>query len=227
MAKAQWDTNYLTTSFDATLLSITSNRTKAVYEIDDGTRVVLSGTKLKAESGNSEELGSGTVTKVVFKDGDGNTTMTVRGKFEADDIGDALGRGGSNELYYQLLFEGDDIIDGNGQAQSIWGGAGDDEIRARGGADSIGSGDGDDRMSGGKGSDTFYFYEDDRGDDVILDFDIKGLDADKLYISSSVEVEYIRSVNGKKDTLLDLDTGGSILLKNIKRADFIDYWEVT
>ena len=227
MSKMRWFVKELDMEGDATLASISADRKKAVYDLADGGRIVLTGEKLKAEAGDPGELGSGTVEKLVFKNEDGSTGMTVSGKYDAAAIGDAATANGANGIYYDVLFEGDDVIFGSDHGQSIWGGLGDDEIHGAGGKDTIFGQAGSDDMTGGKGSDSFLFYDEPGGRNVIRDLDIKGNDADRLYISSDVTVLSIEAVNHGEDTRLELDTGATILIKDVTRAQFIDYWDVT
>jgi Ca2+-binding RTX toxin-like protein len=227
MSKIQWYVKDLQMEGAATLTGISENRTKAVYDLADGGSIVIIGEKLKADPGNPGELGSGTVERVVFKNEDGSLGMTVVGKYDAAAIGDAATANGAYGIYYDVLFEGNDRIFGSGHGQSIWGGLGDDEIHAGGGKDIIFGQAGNDKMWGGKGADSFLFYDEPGGRDVIRDLDIKGKDADTLYISSDVAVLSIKSANGGDDTRLELDTGGTILIKDVTRAQFIDYWDVT
>lgn len=226
MAKIQLFVKQLEMEGDAAL-SINGDRSKAIYDLAEGGRIILTGEKLKAEPGNPAELGSGKVERVVFKNEDGSTAMTIKGRYDAAEIGDAATSGDAYGIYYEVLFDGNDTIFGSGHGQSIWGGSGDDEIHAGAGRDTLYGQVGDDKLSGGKGSDTFLFYEETDDDDVIRDLDIKGNDADILYVSSEVMVLSIKSANEGDDTRLELDTGSTILIKDVTRAQFIDYWDVT
>lgn len=227
MPKIQWFVPDLQIEGDAILSSISNGRTKAIYDLSGGSHIILTGEKLKAEPGSPGELGSGTVEKIVIKDEDGNIQMTAVGKYKASVIGDQVSDSYAYGLYYHVLFEGDDTIRGSREGQSIWGSVGDDTIIAGGGEDAVGGGAGDDDLRGGKGADYFYFYFNEKGHDIIRDLDIKGADADDLYITGDNGVERIRSVNKHHDTMLELADGSTILIKNVTRAEFIDYWDVT
>lgn len=227
MAKVNIFVKDLEMDGDATLAFISDDRKKAAYDLADGGRIVLTGEKLKADAGNPDELGSGKVEQVVFKNEDGSTGMTVVGKFSAQAIGDAATDNDAYGIYYNVLFNGNDTIFGSAQGQSIWGGAGDDEIHAGGGKDILYGQAGDDDLTGGKGSDTFLFYDEPDDRDVIRDLDIKGKDADVVYVSNESMVEKIRSVNNGHDTRLELDTGSMIVIKDVTKTQFMDYWDVT
>ena len=51
MSKMRWFVKELDMEGDATLASISADRKKAVYDLADGGRIVLTGEKLKAEAG--------------------------------------------------------------------------------------------------------------------------------------------------------------------------------
>jgi Ca2+-binding RTX toxin-like protein len=210
----------------AVLQPISSDKTQAEYELAGGGTIVLVGKNLEVEEGNADELGSGRVTQVDFRNEDGSTGMTISGgKYSAKAIGDAATDNGAFGIYSNVLFEGNDKIQGSGAGQSIWGGEGDDEIKAAGGKDILYGQDGDDELWGGNGSDTFLFYDEAGNRDVIHDLDIKGKDADILAIGEAATVEKIRSANNGEDTRLFLSTDSTILIKDVNKSDFVDYWE--
>lgn len=98
-----------------------------------------------------------------------------------------LGRNGNDELYGGAGRDtllggrgGDDLFGGNG-GDSLFGGRGHDVLAGHGGADRIiggpgrdfvDGGGGNDILSGGRGKDVFFFWQD-NGSDMILDFDPK------------------------------------------------------
>jgi hypothetical protein len=157
-------------------LSFRNHHTMAIYEMEGGGGLVLTGQNLKADPGDPEVLGSGKVKQIVFKDAEGETSAILKGEYSAAKIGEAAdGGGGGSDIFYEV-FNGDDTIIGSKHAQSLWGGEGDDEIFAGVGKDIVFGQSGNDRLKGGKGSDDYlfadYLAEHDR--DVILDLDIKG-----------------------------------------------------
>lgn len=225
MARIRWYTGELEVAGSPSLTSISADRTKAVYDFADAGRIVLLGEKLRAEPGEPDILGSGKVEKIILKADDGSTQLVAEGRFKAGEIGYVMNDSGFLGLDIAIMFAGDDVIYGSAHGQTIWGGAGDDEIRAGRGRDQIFGGSGSDHLWGGKGADTFNFYDDDSGDrDVIHDFDITGKDADGLFVN--FDIERVRSINDRSDTLLELDTGSVIVIKDVKRGDFLDYWSL-
>lgn len=226
MARLQWFAEEITLEAIENL-SFRKSHTVAFYDMVGGGRIVMTGKNLTADPGDPEVLASGKVEQIVFKDAEGETSAVLKGNYSAAKIGEAASGGGGG-IFYDVLFNGDDTITGSRHSQSLWGGLGDDEIFAGGGRDIVFGQSGDDRVAGGKGSDTFLFsdYLTGADRDVILDLDIKGKDADVLLIQDTV-VEKIRSVNKGEDTRLLLDNGATILIKDVTRAEFIDYWDVT
>ena len=63
-----------------------------------------------------------------------------------------------------------DRLTGDGGANRLSGGVGNDWLSGGGGNDMLEGGAGADRLEGGDGRDKFWFYFDQRGDDIITDF---------------------------------------------------------
>jgi len=71
---------------------------------------------------------------------------------------------------------------------------------------------GNDVLIGGKGNDTFVFNFFHNGSDVVTDFKVGG---DKLVVRGGGDLSQISLIAQGKDTLVDLNHDGSILLKNV------------
>jgi Ca2+-binding RTX toxin-like protein len=121
--------------------------------------------------------------------------------------------------------KGKDEIFGGGGNDQLHGYTGKDAINGGKGSDYIYGEAGNDKLTGGKGSDYFVFeatVEGGNGDDVITDFDVKGEQIDFLWVYSSYDYT---GTNKGRDTLLSFEDGSSILLEDVKKADFQAYIE--
>ena len=203
-------------------LSFNSAHTKAVYT-DNVTsdKIIITGENLKAQAGDDDLFASGTIEKIKFQRADGEVMLTVSdGHFNAEKLSKALDHDGIYGLYSATL-GGKDTITGSTHNDGLIGLKGDDLIFGGKGADTIQGGLGDDEMSGGNGSDRFVFYTEDKGNDIITDFDIEGPVVDALELQ--LGIESIKN-SGGGDTMIHLDDGSTILLEGIEKADFVDYW---
>ena len=201
-------------------LSINSSHTKAVFTDNmDGGQIIMFGENLKAKGGN---LDSGSVDKVVFKNGDGDQIIVATdGNYKASKLGNGEEGNGAFGVYLSL-FGGDDTVTGSNGTDSLMGMKGDDELFGGKGMDILVGGKGDDEMTGGLGQDAFYFENNGVQHDIIHDLDVLGEVRDELGIDA--EVTKIKSVHNGHDTMLTLENGSTILLEDVKKADFEDYW---
>ncbi|MDB5551567.1 MAG: hypothetical protein JWL86_1551 [Rhizobium sp.] len=208
-------------------LSINTNHTRAVFTDDmGGGRIVMVGSNLKADAMDENLFSTGKIEKVVFQAADGEAFITVTGgNYSAKSIGEAAAADDASGVYH-ALFGGKDHVTGSSGMDYLYGFKGDDEIFGRGGGDSIYGGLGDDEMTGGKGQDYFVFTAaDGAGHDIITDFHIAGSQMDHLDLD--VDILSVKKAGGGDDTLITLETGGTILIEDVKRADFIDYLMMT
>ena len=109
MAKIQWYGN--SNMGDVLDLSINEKHTRAVYELDDGSKVIFYGDRLKSKEG---ELSSGTVEKVVYQDNNGDNLLVVSdARYKAGKLGDSMVESGPSGLYTLLAARNDNIIGSN------------------------------------------------------------------------------------------------------------------
>ncbi|CAN7440127.1 calcium-binding protein [Rhizobium sp. LjRoot254] len=219
MAKITWNDTGADGFGGNLVLSINSNHTKAVFvDEENGGQIILFGEDLKGQGGN---LDSGDIDKVVFKDGDGNQIIVATdGKFKTSAIAAATAEDDAFGVYLSL-FTGDDTVTGSNGNDSLVGLRGDDELFGGKGMDSLQGGKGDDEITGGLGQDSFYFENNGVQHDIIHDLDVLGEVTDQLIIDA--EVTKVKGVHDGHDTLLTLDNGSTILLEDVKKADFLDY----
>lgn len=203
-------------------LKINSNHTRAVYTSSQtGDKIIITGDHLNAQAGNDDLFASGTVETIKFQRSDGEVMVSAsQGHFNAEKLTNALDQDGVWSVF-DSMFNGNDKIYGSANIDLLKGLNGDDLISAGKGNDTIQGGRGDDEMSGGSGSDRFIFYTQDKGHDIITDFDIEGPVVDVLELQ--LGIESIKK-SGGADTMVHLDNGATILLEGIERADFVDYW---
>lgn len=203
-------------------LKINSNHTKAVYTSSlSGDKIIITGDHLKAQTGNDDHFASGTVETIKFQRSDGEVMISAsKGHFDAEKLTKALDQDEAWSIF-DSMFSGKDQIYGSANIDLLKGLNGDDLISGGKGNDTIQGGRGDDEMSGGNGSDRFVFYTEDKGHDIITDFDIEGPVVDALELQ--LGIESIKK-SGGGDTMIHLDNGSTILLEGIEKADFVDYW---
>lgn len=204
-------------------LKINSSHTKAVYTDDQsGDKIIVTGENLKATGSNDDLFSSGTVETVKFQRSDGEVMVTVsQGHFDAEKLFKTLDQDGVGSVF-EAMFGGKDQIYGSSHNDLLKGMNGDDLISGGKGDDTIRGGRGDDEISGGGGADTFVFYTEDKGHDVIKGFDIEGPVVDHLELEPGIGS--ITKSGGGADTMIHLDNGATILLQGIEKADFVDYW---
>jgi Ca2+-binding RTX toxin-like protein len=121
------------------------------------------------------------------------------------------GRGGDDILHGNL---GDDYIDGGSGNDIINGDAGDDTIIASAGEDSIYGGMGDDSLTGGSGADIFVI--DDKGNDIVTDFNA----ADGDYLSIDATLIETMSIS-------QLDDGTEISFANGDKTKLLGVFDIT
>ena len=221
MARITWlmqDTGELGSVLD---LVVNGKHEKAVYSLEDGGKMIVYGEHLKMQGG---ELVDGSIDKVVFKNDEGDSAIfATQLKLRAEKFGEAAADGGG-QLAFLSLFGGNDVYHGTDDDDfSLNGGRGDDEIFGHKGTDGLVGGRGDDELTGGKGSDVFAFYIAEGVDhDVIRDLHTTGPEIDELEIEESIES--VKSVHGGDDTLLKLADGSTILIEDVTKAEFNDYF---
>jgi surface protein len=112
---------------------------------------------------------------------------------------------------------GTDTINANAGVDVIHGGRGNDTIDAGAGSDFIYGGSGDDALTGGSGADTFIFSFDNMGTDTITDFSDSTSDADKIDISTLLDIAAGTTIDGALlaglgayVTASEIDTNGDL-----------------
>ena len=173
----------------------------------------------------------------------GNDKDVLRGGNNDDTIygeeGNDVVRGGNGRDSLDGGNGNDKMIGGKGE-DIIYGGAGDDDIRAGFKPDFVDGGAGNDVMTGGGGRDTLiggegndtmegnsnadlFTFEDNHGQDVILDFaatvDNEKLEFSALSTMNSYAEVMAASVQQGDHVLIDTGNGNSILLENVLLSD--------
>lgn len=189
------------------------NKTSAtfVYSANDFL-MVISGENLKAEG---DVLTSGTATKIVFRDAEGDKLATIS-DFHRDvvDLMTALEADVSAML--SVLQDHADRMIGTSAAEYIIGEAGNDRMNGKGGNDLLTGNIGDDTMTGGAGNDRFDFYAGQGGDDVITDYEIgDDVNFDMIYLHD-LTYEIVKS---GKEAALFLSDGWTVLLEGVRFSD--------
>lgn len=118
---------------------------------------------------------------------------------------------------------GKDTLDGENGHDTLSGGNGDDRLYGDSGNDTLIGGSGDDYMKGGWGNDQFIFEEGNsflyRDFDRIVDFKT-GSDQIEFHhfngVSSFNQLKGYMSYYGWRDTLIKLDTGGKLLIEDVR-----------
>jgi Ca2+-binding RTX toxin-like protein len=129
------------------------------------------------------------------------------------------GNNKSNTIY---AFDGNDTVLGLGGNDTLYGWYGNDVLNGGAGRDLLSGFRGNDRMTGGTGVDTFEFYSDDGGKDVITDFTVTGSSADVLSLGKGLFANKAAFLAASTDTaggLLTTYGAGSILLVGIDKAE--------
>jgi Ca2+-binding RTX toxin-like protein len=201
-------------------LSVNNRHTKAVYNDEEGgAKIILQGRDLKVDGG---VLQSGTARSATFEDSNGDPVIAVTsGRWKAAQLGEAAENGDPADLL-RALCKGDDKVLGTSGNDVMIGLTGDDVIRGRGGMDSIVGGSGDDIIVGGADSDVFIFLPDEAGHDVIRDFDVIGEETDTFKLNQDITVA--KAIHQGEDTLIALENGATILLENVTKRQFDEYW---
>jgi Ca2+-binding RTX toxin-like protein len=161
------------------------------------------------------ESGNGTVK--IGSEVDRYTSIEdLEGGYGADKL---TGNSKSNTIY---AYYGNDTVSGLGGNDTLFGWYGNDALNGGAGNDLLSGFRGNDRMTGGTGIDTFEFYSDDGGKDVITDFSAKGSSADILSFSKGLFANKAAFLAASTDTaggLLITYAAGSILLVGIDKAE--------
>jgi serralysin len=118
---------------------------------------------------------------------------------------------------------GDDRLYGDDDSDYLSGGSGDDRLYGDSGNDTLIGGSGDDYMKGGWGNDQFIFEEGSsflyRDFDRIVDFRT-GSDQIEFHhfsgLSSFNQLKGYMNYYGWQDTLIELNTGGKLLIEDVK-----------
>lgn len=219
MAKIKFLTDVLSGFSTEADVSINKAGTRVTFSYDADSRIVLYGDGLKDNPDGT--MKAGTVDKVVIFNADGERFAVATGHFQASALADD-----DNTLadVFAGLIDGKDVITGSNQGDAfLHGGRGNDHLFGKDSADQLSGGRGNDVLTGGTASDLFYFTDEDgAGKDRITDFDISGSDADVLKLDD-LTISDVENAGGG-DTRLVLSNGGTILIEDVKRADFIDYW---
>jgi Ca2+-binding RTX toxin-like protein len=193
------------------------NKTTATYvNTTNDFSIDFVGTDFKYKDG---ELIKGTLTKVTFRDDDGDKLATISDfKKNIASLMEPLKTEVSDFL--QELFRHADTMIGSSAGEQIIGESGNDIIIGRGGRDLIFGNDGNDTMAGGAGNDDFFFFGGAGGKDVITDFNIGDEENfDLIFIRDTgfTEVE-----NANDFLKLVFEDGSSVLLKGVLFADRAD-----
>ena len=112
---------------------------------------------------------------------------------------------------------GDDLLVGGASYDDIFGGDGDDEIIAGAGDDDIGGGEGNDTIEGGAGFDRFFF-EENSGTDMIIDFE-DGIDIlDYTGFGGTIEYADLTINQLGDDTYISGPGGETVILQGVQAA---------
>ena len=153
--------------------------------------------------------------------GDGNDTLS--GGTDNDML---YGNKGADTVYggsgNDTLFGGDDgdLLHGDDGNDTIYGGDGADTLYGDDGDDILHGGTGTNSLTGGAGADAFLHDGAAGGDDIIEDFEL-GVDTLDLYNSGLQTMGQLQAVMAQvgADTVITLDNGDTITLKNIAMGD--------
>lgn len=194
-------------------LSVKSDGTRAVLsDVDSDAKIILKGKNLAASDADANQLGGGTVQKIVITDADHKPVVTVSNiSIKAAALQDAWNEGGLDGASIYMT-KGNDRVFGSKEDDFLLGSRGNDV------------------MTGGAGSDYFIFHflevartgEKTKPEhDVITDFDIKGSDKDYLAPPSDFTT---KAVNNGHDLQLTFEDHSTLVLEGIKKAAFVDYY---
>lgn len=141
--------------------------------------------------------------------GDGSTGSTLKGGSGHDTL---------------ISGAGSDTLKGGAGRDTLIGGRGDDVLSGNGGRDELNGGEGDDRLNGGRGADSltggmgndvFIFNADERGKDVITDFEDG---ADLIQFSGLSFDDLIFTAVGGSTIITSAEMAGQITLEGIEIA---------
>lgn len=146
----------------------------------------------------------------IAKGGKGNDVLTSHKGHDT-----LIGGAGNDQLFGN---GGNDTLKGGKGNDVLNGGAGDDILKGGAGNDIIEGGFGNDHLTGGAGADTFVFYQNSDGADVIKDFQA-GLDHIYLpdYIGDFSDIEIVQK--GKHLIIGIADETFEITLKNTQISE--------
>lgn len=134
-----------------------STTTKAVYQMDNGVDLVITGSSLSYNSG-SGILNGGTISAVTLVDHAGGAVMqTVTGlKWSGANFYDTV-RAGSSWYTAEVILSGNDTVKGSTGHDELWGHSGNDTLIGGDGVDNLAGGRGADTYDGGNGLDQMSF----------------------------------------------------------------------
>lgn len=152
---------------DASLKLASSSATEAVYEDKDGDRIVLTGSGLKHKG---DAFKAGTITSVVFDDGDGTLLSVTGGKYDAKSVTSTLANHPNVFDFLGTLSAGNDKIYGSDTVEDNMGvgtNHGNDTVFFGKHGGFAGGSEGNDIYKGGSGFDTLsyentYYFTDDK-----------------------------------------------------------------
>ena len=121
---------------------------------------------------------------------------------------------------------GDDMLKGLGGDDTLIGGSGDDNLSGATGDDTLYGGDGDDTLDGGEGADTFITDAGAEGTTTVEDFHAE--EDDFIQVTgveepTNISVEELDvDGDGNLDTVVDLGTGSTLVVKDRALDDWDD-----
>jgi len=198
--------DYVTLSGDFVWSKLMTGNYAAGVKSLDGMTVVQDGVQVYSASGLNID-GSDVASSEILEQYLSGQKFGIKGNIYANDItGGDMG----------------DTIHGLGGNDSVYGGEGNDRLFGETGNDNLVGGAGNDLLYGGSGADVFEFSNGD-GDDVILDFLVRGKAQDHIDLSDYSGISSFADLDISqvgKSTLITIGDD-SILLKNVSEK-FID-----
>jgi Ca2+-binding RTX toxin-like protein len=183
--------------------------------------------------GGADDLNGGTGIDTAFYD-TASASAGVRIRLEGNVAGSGGEANGDTFISIENVvgtdfrdeIEGDDRanrIEGRGGSDDLDGDSGNDTLIGGGGNDELDGGNDDDKLRGGAGDDTFRFNNDD-GDDVVLDFKAGAgspdqLDLERLDFNNFQAVLDAAQDDGAGNVVIELDNNTTVTLLNVVEAD--------
>lgn len=194
-------------------LTIRPSGSKAFWVAEvSGGGFVFEGRNLIASDSDPDHFGGGRVTSVAMTDGEGRPVIAIT-ELHASAAGmmDAFDDAGSLGIFYYMA-QGDDTVVGCKEGEYLIGGGGDDVMTGRAGSDRF------EFQAGGLIGRNVRPVE--AENDVITDFDTKGIDADVLGLHQAF---IYKGVHHGDDTRLDFEDGSTLVLEGVRKAAFTHY----